>query len=110
MGPAIWGWLRGEDSNLGNLIQSQVDYHYPTPQWVLRCQKEARIQFKNESGRRVASLLPRGASKSSRKRAFLLVQRNDFGHFKDLYTSRGLDTDFFPLLPTDQAPADGRGD
>ncbi len=46
MGPAIWGWLRGEDSNLGNLIQSQVDYHYPTPQWVLRCKKEARIQFK----------------------------------------------------------------
>ncbi len=46
MGPAIWGWLRCEDSNLGNLIQSQVDYHYPTPQWVLRCQKETRIQFK----------------------------------------------------------------
>lgn len=46
MGPAIGGWLRGEDSNLDNLIQSQVDYHYPTPQWVLRCQKEARIQFK----------------------------------------------------------------
>ena len=44
MGPAIGGWLRGEDSNLDNLIQSQVDYHYQTPQWVLICQKEARIQ------------------------------------------------------------------
>ncbi len=45
MGPATReGWLRGEGSNLDNLIQSQVDYHYPTPQWVLRCQKEARIQ------------------------------------------------------------------
>ena len=46
MGPAIGGWLRGEDSNLDNLIQSQADYHYPTPQWVLRCQKEARIHLK----------------------------------------------------------------
>ncbi len=108
MGPAIGGWLRCEGSNLDNLIQSQVDYHYPTPQWVFSDVKK-RPGFK-ESGQRMASLLPRGASKSSRKRVFLLVQRNDFGHFKGLYPSRGLDTDFFPLLPTDQAPADGRGD
>lgn len=33
MGPATEGvWLRGEDSNLDSLIQSQADYRYPTPQ------------------------------------------------------------------------------
>ncbi len=33
MGPGMEAvWLRGEDSNLDNLIQSQADYRYPTPQ------------------------------------------------------------------------------
>ena len=63
------GWLRDEDSNLDDLIQSQADYHYPIPQHGLVAGPGNGRELARNTGAIIAS--PPGNSRGfpSRRRA-----------------------------------------